>query len=93
MALLSRFVQAKQAKVLGVSSFSPSQLEALRSCPTPVPAPAVLADMRFSVGNYIDKDRMQFSINHFDKAQATAYKAALSDMLGELKEMFASASK
>ena len=42
----------------------------------------------FSIGYYVDKDRIQFSINHFDKNEAIAFKAALDSMLGELRGIF-----
>jgi carnitine O-acetyltransferase len=47
----------------------------------------------FSIGYYVDKDRIQFSINHFDKAEAAAYKKALRGVLRGLKRIITDAEK
>ena len=47
----------------------------------------------FSIGYYVDAERMQFSINHFDKAEAAAYKTALDGVLGDLKRLFTDVAK
>ena len=44
----------------------------------------------FSVGYYVDTNRIQFSINHFEKTQAAAFKAALTEQLDELKSILVS---
>ena len=41
----------------------------------------------FSIGYYVDGDRLQFSINHFDKAEAAAFKAALGATLDDLRSV------
>lgn len=42
----------------------------------------------YSVGYYVANDHMQFSINHFDKAAAAEYKAALEATLAALPAIF-----